>query len=87
MELLLYPHNIFLNFWVELGLAGLIWLITILVGFFKRLWKIKSKQKIVLMAGMVAILVYGLVDVPYFKNDLSIIFWTILALSTVISKK
>ncbi len=87
VELLLYPHNIFLDFWVELGLAGLIWLLMALIGFFKRLFTAQSPERIVLMAGMVAILVYGLVDVPYFKNDLAVIFWIILTYSSVISWK
>ena len=87
VELLLYPHNIILDFWVELGLAGLLWLITMVFAFFRRLRPLATPQRIVLMAGMVAFLVYGLVDVPYFKNDLAILFWTMLAMSTVLSKK
>jgi hypothetical protein len=35
------------------------------------------------MAAMVAIIIYGLVDVPYFKNDLSVLFWTILGLAEI----
>lgn len=85
VELLLYPHNIILDFWVELGLAGLIWLVAVVVSFFQRLWKVDSKQKIVLMAGMIAILVYGLVDVPYFKNDLAVLFWIIITSSSVLA--
>lgn len=85
VELLLYPHNLFLDFWVELGLAGLIWLLVVLVKFFKDLWGRQNAQNIVLMSGMVAIIVYGLVDVTYFKNDLSVLFWTILTMSSVMS--
>ena len=33
-ELLLYAHNIFLDFWAQLGILGLIWLILILAKFF-----------------------------------------------------
>jgi ASC-1-like (ASCH) protein len=32
------------------------------------------------LCGMAALLVHGLVDVPYFKNDLAILFWLIMAL-------
>lgn len=85
VELLLYPHNLFLDFWVELGLAGLIWLLVVLVKFFKDLWDRQNAQNIVLMSGMVAIIVYGLVDVTYFKNDLSVLFWTILTMGSVVS--
>ena len=30
---------------------------------------------------MVAVIVHGLVDVPYFKNDLALEFWTFLGLA------
>lgn len=87
VELLLYPHNLALDFWVELGIAGVVWLIIAIGGFFKRLYNSESQYAIVLGAGMVAILVYGLVDVPYFKNDLAVQFWIILTMSSVISKR
>ena len=29
---------------------------------------------------MLATLIYGLLDTPYFKNDLSVLFWFIYAL-------
>ena len=34
LEIYLYPHNIFLNFWTELGLAGMILFIWIIVKFY-----------------------------------------------------
>lgn len=84
VELLLYPHNIILDFWVELGLAGVIWLVIVIGRFFVRGLQNKShRHSIVIMTGMVAMLIYGLVDVPYFKNDLSVVFWTLLALNEV----
>ncbi|NCN99842.1 hypothetical protein GW920_01850 [Candidatus Falkowbacteria bacterium] len=89
-EIYLYPHNIFLNFWSELGLAGLL-LFVWLIG--KYLWmslrlsvalgRARSPEKYIslgLLAAMTAILVQGLVDVPYFKNDLSVMFWILLAI-------
>jgi len=89
-EIYLYPHDIFLNFWSELGLAGLL-LFLWLIG--KYLWTClrlsvalgrarNPEQYLVLglLAAMVAIFIQGLVDVPYFKNDLSVMFWILLAL-------
>lgn len=87
VEALLYPHNIILDFWVELGLAGVIWLLLVVGRFFVRgVQDRKHRHQIVLMSGMVAMLVYGLVDVPYFKNDLAVVFWTLLALGEIIPK-
>jgi hypothetical protein len=34
-----------------------------------------------IVLAMVAIVVHGLVDVPYFKNDLALEFWTFLGLA------
>lgn len=81
VESLLYPHNIFLDFWVELGLLGLIWLIWVLIKFYKTNWLEKKPKNITIMAMMTAILIYGLVDVTYFKNDLSVVFWLLLSMS------
>ncbi|MFA6475413.1 MAG: O-antigen ligase family protein [Patescibacteria group bacterium] len=88
VELLLYPHNLFLDFWVELGLLGMVWLIIVLIVFFLQAKQSQqTKYSIILLTGMVAFIVYGLVDVPYFKNDLAIIFWTMLALNFSYHKK
>jgi len=39
-----------------------------------------------LMAAMVVILTHGLIDTPYFKNDLSILFWLIIGLLMIMEK-
>jgi len=82
------PHNIVLNFWVETGLLGLLAMAWILFLGFRLSWRgwrhatedWRPYQLGVLLA-LVALLVHGLVDVPYFKNDLSLEFWTLLAVS------
>lgn len=86
VELLQYPHNIFLNFWVEMGLTGLIWIcITLLymIGSSILLIRKKNTMGYVLLSAFIATVVYGLVDVPYFKNDLSALFWIWIALVIV----
>ena len=97
LEIFLYPHNFFLNFWVETGLLGLISIIWILVVFFiiglrslifdLKNHKPKTKNQILTittLSSMIVLLVYGLVDVPYFKNDLSILFWLLIASSIIL---
>ena len=87
-EDLIYPHNIVLNFWTETGLLGLAafgWLFfqavrTAWIGWRKGIQSWRPIQLGVLLA-MVGVLIHGLVDVPYLKNDLSVEFWTLLALS------
>ena len=81
IEIYLYPHNIFLNFWSELGIAGLIVFLWIIIKFFRT--GLKNKNDIInisLNAAMVVLLFHGLVDAPYFKNDLSVLFWLIIGL-------
>jgi len=81
------PHNIVLNFWVETGVLGVIamaWLL--FIGFRwswhgwragQDLWRAISLGALL---ALVAVVVHGLVDVPYFKNDLSLEFWIVIAM-------
>ncbi|MFC1617994.1 O-antigen ligase family protein [Patescibacteria group bacterium] len=86
-ELLLYPHSLFLNFWVELGLIGLAAFVWLLVAYFRRVKRaLKSNMdRAVLfgsLAAMLVLLIHGLIDVPYFKNDLAILFLVIIGIFT-----
>ena len=81
-ELFVYPHNIFLNLWSELGLLGLLSFFWLVLVQMKILTRNLNLEKSVLIAALVYWLVHGLVDVPYFKNDISILFWLIAALIT-----
>lgn len=77
-----FPHNIFLNFWVETGLFGLISFLSIcFLVFFQDFKKQKDIFKLAAALFILTILTQGQIDNPYFKNDLAIIFWTILSLS------
>jgi len=78
-EELIYPHNIFLNFWSETGLIGLValcWFIFICV---KISWGRNEFGFIDLyLAALLVMFVHGLVDVNYFKNDLAMLTWVFL---------
>jgi hypothetical protein len=52
------------------------------LALLKRSGQVTVKQwlKLGIMAAMITIIIHGLVDVPYFKNDLAILFWIIMAL-------
>ena len=72
------PHNIFLAFWLQTGLIGLIGLIWLIIVLFK-----SYRPEIltsILLCVMLYILIHGLIDTTYWKNDLSVIFWLIIAL-------
>jgi len=91
VEIYLYPHNIILNFWSELGFFGMILFVWILLKAIYQLSiiiyhskKIKDRKSLFIAIGLlgsiITIIVNGLVDVPYFKNDLSCLFWILVAI-------
>ncbi len=84
VETYLYPHNFFLNFWTELGILGMVLFSWIFIKFFILAKRVVNKNNKFLVLGLVGamlvIFIHGLVDVPYFKNDLAVIFWIIIAM-------
>ena len=82
----LHPHNLFLAVWLNLGLLGIAVFLWLLVSFFKAVFSIDGPMRAVLVAAMIAILVHGLFDTTYFKNDLSAILWLIFALTFILLK-
>lgn len=78
IEIFQYPHNIVLNLWTEVGAIGVI-----VFGWIVTTWMRVAKNWRAWMP-LAAILLHGLVDVPYFKNDLAILFW-MLALIPILS--
>lgn len=83
-----HPHNVLLNFWVVLGLLGLlayvwaiVWLARAIAAGVKargRLWPVY----VGLAGALAAILVHGLVDTTIWRNDLALQFWTLAAIAT-----
>jgi len=83
----LYPHNIFLAMWVELGLLGLAAFVVLLGTLLWRGWSAFATAAGLARpllwgtsASFVAIAVHGMFDTPYFNNDLSVEFWILAAL-------
>ena len=76
-----YPHNIFLNLWVETGLLGLVTLTSIiLITIYKGLKDKNNILKLSVALFLITFLTQGQLDNPYFKNDLAVVFWIILSL-------
>jgi O-antigen ligase len=71
----LTAHNLYLQLYLTIGVIGLVvFLILIISSYF---WQIKD---LAASAALIAILAYGLVDTPFFRNDLAALFWLILAM-------
>lgn len=83
-EIFQYPHNIFLNAWSELGLIGLIGLIGFMVWTVHFAWMHRKEPMVLVSFGaLVTMSVHGLVDVPFFKNDLAVmtVFFFVMMIS------
>jgi len=84
----LHPHNIFLAMWLNLGLLGLVAFLIIVFRFFIGLAKSylleNKKASLAPAMAMTAILIHGLFDTTYYKNDLSAVFWLILGFALII---
>jgi putative inorganic carbon (HCO3(-)) transporter len=81
------PHNLLLATWLYLGLGGLIVMLLLFVSFFKNIFSSDNPIRAVAIAAMIAVLIHGLFDTTYFKNDLSAIFWLIFSYSVIAKRK
>jgi len=82
----IYPHDMWLTFWVETGFFGVLAFAVIIFGLLWRGWRAWPQTsgfyRVALwgmLGGLVLWLVHGLVDSPYWKNDMSAEFWLLAA--------
>ena len=86
----IYPHDLWLTTWSEIGLLGVIAFGVVLFGLLWRAVRALPAAKDIsrpLLWGaagtIVLYAVHGLFDSPYWKNDLSVEFWLVVALAVV----
>jgi O-antigen ligase len=84
-----YPHDIWLTFWVETGILGLTAFAVVLAGLLWTGWRAWPRTPDFYRAALWGVLgalvlwtVHGLVDSPYWKNDMSVEFWVLAAIET-----
>ncbi len=65
-----HPHNIFFAFWLNAGLLGLLALFLFII--------LAHKRFTCPLVAFWGIIIHGFFDTPFWKNDLSMIFWLIL---------
>jgi len=82
-----HPHNLVLDVWLTLGLAGLAWLGWTMYRILERLRRLATSavgdERALLAglgAGFAAALAHGMVDNALFLPDLAILFWAFLVL-------
>ncbi len=86
-----YPHNLWLAFWSQLGLVGLVAFAFVFFALLWRGWRAllrgpQSQRPLLwgISTGFVMMAVHGLVDTPYWKNDLSLEFWLVAAMEVAV---
>ncbi|HEX9016493.1 MAG TPA: O-antigen ligase family protein [Chloroflexota bacterium] len=89
-----HPHNLVLNFWLEVGILGLLaflWILASLARSWAALWRASSSptERTILagIAGAAADFVsHGMVDNSYFLTDMAFHFWLLAATIGVLSR-
>lgn len=87
-EIFQYPHNVGLNIWVELGILGLVVAIWLAIVVARQAWQHRYDPLVVAGAvGLLTMVIHGLVDVPFFKNDLAVLTVFFLAMTLAASTR
>lgn len=80
-EIFQYPHNVILNFWVEMGLFGVLAFLWIAIATCRIAWARRGDALVLAAFGaLLTMTIHGLVDVPFFKNDLAVLTAFFLAM-------
>ena len=87
-EIFQYPHNTFLTVWSELGILGLLAFLVIAYVVVRSVWQERNSPHVLAaFAGLSTMVIHGLVDVPFFKNDLALLTALLLACIATQHKK
>ncbi len=82
------PHNLYLAFYLQTGLVGLIGFLLLCFKWFSLgLTQKNTTFSVVSLGILFYVLLHGLVDTPYWKNDLAYFFWIILFLTVAFSNR
>lgn len=87
-----HPHNIFFAFWLYTGVFGLLGFLLVVFSVMQTNiaslmdeGAVSQERRLhrLFMAFFVVILIHGLVDTPYFKNEYALFFWIFVAFSSL----
>jgi O-antigen ligase len=87
-----HPHNLVLQFWLQLGLPGLAALGWLLWRFAAGVWpfaraatlRLERALAVGALGSMTDFVAHGLVDNSYFLPDMAVIFWLTLAVAATL---
>lgn len=83
IEVFHHPHNQILTFWISSGLFTAIAFLWLVVWYSRVTLTTPTKTTHLLLLLMTNFFIMGLVDSPYIKNDISIIFWLLIAITII----
>jgi len=90
-ETRLHSHNVFMETWLNAGLLGVVSFVWLIVLAYFQIKKVKNKEdQFMLYAGIAMltyIVIHGLIDVTFWKNDLALVFWLIMGVNFSLTKK
>ena len=84
------PHNLYLAFWLEAGFIGLIGFSLLVIQFFRDNKKAIGNNRLygtLCLAAVLYYLVHGLVDTTYWRNDMAVVFWTIIVINVYLANE
>lgn len=73
-----HAHNFFMSFWTNLGVFGFLAMLILIVGIF---WRYKFKADNPAVFVLLAVMIHGLIDSYYWKQEIAYIFWMMVVLS------
>jgi O-antigen ligase len=72
-----HAHNFFVGMWISLGVLGFLGMLILVFGIF---WRCKFKPDNPAAFVLLAIMIHGLVDSYYWRQEIAYTFWLIVAL-------
>lgn len=73
-----HAHNFFMSFWTSLGVFGFAAMLLLILGIF---WRLKFDPRSPVVFVLVAIMLHGLIDSSYWKQEMAYFFWLMVMLS------
>jgi hypothetical protein len=73
-----HAHNFFLSMWLSLGFPGLAGILLLVIG---ALYRSKFRPENIAVFVLAAMMVHGLIDSYYWKQEIAYLFWMILFLT------
>lgn len=83
------PHNLYLAFWLQSGMLGMAGFLLLIIKWLAGIMiRSKNSQEAEVLLGILFyVLIHGLADTPYWKNDLAVVFWIVLALGLTLMRR